>query len=116
MAAVSIQSPPRSTAWRMAAIELASSCGPQPNAQPPPPIAQAPKPTVVISRPLEPRGRVGNLATFAALAALPPEIPDFIAIACSLFESFLFCPAASGGVTLPVGSSQPLIDSLTLGV
>src|SRR4051794_26252076 len=33
----------------MAAAEEESSCGPHPNAQPPPPIAHAPKPTVVIS-------------------------------------------------------------------
>src|SRR5439155_24530632 len=45
----------------MAASDAVSSCGPQPNAQPPPPIAQAPKPTVVISSPLVPSGRVGNV-------------------------------------------------------
>src|SRR6059058_5808591 len=45
----------------MAASDAVSSCGPQPNAQPPPPIAQAPKPTVVISSPLEPSGRVGSV-------------------------------------------------------
>src|SRR6266849_4023032 len=32
----------------MAAMESASSCGPQANSQPPPPRAQAPKPTRVI--------------------------------------------------------------------
>src|SRR6267378_8478983 len=32
----------------MAAIESLSSCGPQPNCQPPPPRAQAPKPTGVM--------------------------------------------------------------------
>src|SRR5665647_2540999 len=60
MAAVSIQLTPRSTARWMAAIERLSSCGPQPNDQPPPPAAQEPKPTVVISRPLVPSGRVGS--------------------------------------------------------
>src|SRR5438094_4188597 len=60
-AAVSIQLIPSSRARRIAASESASSCGPHPNAQPPPPIAHAPKPTVVMSIPLEPRGRVGNV-------------------------------------------------------
>src|SRR5213592_4540973 len=60
-AAVSIQLIPSSRARRIAASESASSCGPQPNAQPPPPIAHAPKPTVVMSSPLEPSGRVGNV-------------------------------------------------------
>jgi len=59
-AAVSIQLIPSSSARRIAASESASSCGPQPNAQPPPPIAQAPKPTVVMSSPLVPSGRVGK--------------------------------------------------------
>ena len=53
-AAVSIQLTPSSSARWIAAIESSSSCGPQPNSQPPPPIAQAPKPTVVISRPVAP--------------------------------------------------------------
>src|SRR5437588_408749 len=60
-AAVSIQLTPSSSARRIAASESASSCGPQTNAQPPPPVAHAPKPTVVISSPLEPSGRVGNV-------------------------------------------------------
>src|SRR5262249_54752354 len=34
----------------MAAIDWLSSCGPQANVQPPPPIAQAPKPIRAISR------------------------------------------------------------------
>src|SRR3989454_7851287 len=45
----------------MAGSESASPCGPQPYAQPPPPVAHAPKPTVVMSSPLEPSGRVGNV-------------------------------------------------------
>src|SRR5256884_199009 len=60
-AAVSIQLMPSSSACRMAARDAVSSCGPQPNDQPPPPIAQAPKPTVVISSPLVPSGRVGKV-------------------------------------------------------
>src|SRR3989440_12404080 len=60
-AALSIQLIPSSSARCIAASESASSWGPQPNAQPPPPIAHAPKPTVVISSPLEPSGRVGNV-------------------------------------------------------
>src|ERR1700730_7813150 len=43
----------------MVASETASSCGPQPNAQPPP-IAQAPNPVLVIKAPLEPSGRCGR--------------------------------------------------------
>src|SRR5438034_1327275 len=60
-AAVSIQLSPSSSARCIAASESVASCGPQPNAQPPPPIAHAPKPTVVISSPLEPSGRVGKV-------------------------------------------------------
>src|SRR3989442_2067947 len=60
-AAVSIQLIPSSSARCIAASERVSSCGPKPNAQSPPPIAHAPKPTVVISSPLEPSGRVGNV-------------------------------------------------------
>ena len=44
MAAVSIQLMPRSTAWRIAAIDCLSSWLPQPTAQSPPPMAQAPRP------------------------------------------------------------------------
>ena len=48
-------SSPRVPAARwIAAIDSSSSCGPQPNSQPPPPIAHAPKPTRVISRPVSP--------------------------------------------------------------
>src|SRR4029077_4875288 len=70
-AAVSIQFTPSSSAWRMVATDCTSSCGPQPNDQPPPPIAQAPKPTVVISSPLVPSERVGNVMVFS-----PPPLPD----------------------------------------
>src|SRR6267378_3802910 len=45
----------------MAAREAVSSCGPQPKDQPPPPMAQAPKPMVVIFNSLVPRKRVGNV-------------------------------------------------------
>ena len=41
------------------ATDCSSSCGPQPKAQSPPPIAQAPNPTVVISMSVVPRRRVG---------------------------------------------------------
>src|SRR6266511_3584195 len=53
-AAVSIQLTPSSSARSIASIDSSSSCRPQPNSQPPPPIAQAPKPTRVISRPVFP--------------------------------------------------------------
>ncbi len=55
---MSIQLMPRSTARVIAAMESASSCGPQPNIQSPPPIAQAPKPMTVISRSELPSRRV----------------------------------------------------------
>src|SRR5689334_16346541 len=48
-AAVSIQLMPASRAAWIAAIDSASSCGPHENAQPFPPIAQAPIPRRVIS-------------------------------------------------------------------
>src|ERR1700733_1709451 len=60
MAAVSIQFTPSSTARRIEAMDFASSCGPHPYAQPPPPAAQAPKPTVLISRPDRPSCRLFN--------------------------------------------------------
>jgi hypothetical protein len=53
-AAVSIQLTPSSTARWIAAIDSSLSCGPQPNSQPPPPIAHAPKPRRVISKPVVP--------------------------------------------------------------
>lgn len=68
MAAVSIQFTPRRTASWMAAIDRESSCGPQPYAQPPPPMAQAPKPTVVISRSFARHGL--TFGEFEMLAAL----------------------------------------------
>src|SRR5437879_13271392 len=71
MAAVSIQFTPRPTAWWMAATEAASSCGPQPYAQPAPPIAQAPNPTVVISRSVAPRRRVSSAMWVVVMASLP---------------------------------------------
>jgi hypothetical protein len=45
---VSIQLMPSSSAFRIAAIESLSSCGPQPNVQSPPPMAHAPNPTRVM--------------------------------------------------------------------
>src|SRR5258707_9013577 len=47
----------------MVASETASSWGPQLNAQPPPPIAQAPNPVFVIRTRLKPRGRCGRFMT-----------------------------------------------------
>jgi len=41
---------------RVVASESASSCGPQPNDQPPPPTAHEPNPTRVICNPLRRRG------------------------------------------------------------
>jgi hypothetical protein len=45
--------PDRGQHWR-------SSCGPQPNAHPPPPTAHDPNPSVVISIPVRPSRRVGS--------------------------------------------------------
>jgi hypothetical protein len=47
---VSIQLTPASSASRIAAIESRSSWDAQPNSQPDPPIAQAPKPIGVMVR------------------------------------------------------------------
>src|SRR5438477_8348510 len=49
-AAVSIQLTPSSSARWIAAIDALSSCSPQPNSQPEPPIAHAPKPTGVMDK------------------------------------------------------------------
>src|SRR6266536_5106880 len=59
-AAVSIQLTPDSTAWRIAAIDSASSWSPQAWAQSPPPMAQAPNPTRVSSMSVQPSLTVGN--------------------------------------------------------
>src|SRR5690606_10069085 len=45
----------------MASRAASSSCGPQPNAQSPPPIAQVPRPRRVISGPFVPSLRVGRV-------------------------------------------------------
>src|ERR1017187_10963883 len=55
----------------MAAIESASSCGPQPYAQPPPPMAQAPNPTVVSSRSVDPNRRVVSVRVAVCMAPAP---------------------------------------------
>src|ERR1700733_13274041 len=57
MAAVSIQLMPKSSARWMAWTDSLSSCAPQANCHPPPPMAQAPTPIGVISRSLEPSFR-----------------------------------------------------------
>src|ERR1035441_3783210 len=44
----------------MVARDASSSCGPHPKDHPPPPMAHAPKPTLVIMTPLEPSGRLDN--------------------------------------------------------
>src|SRR6266576_2540429 len=54
-AAVSIQFTPSSSARCMAAIDALSSWSPQPNSQPEPPIAQAPKPMGVMPKSELPR-------------------------------------------------------------
>ena len=54
-------------ACRIAAIDAASSCGPHPNDQPPPPAAHAPNPTTVISTPVLPSGRLANVCPIGAI-------------------------------------------------
>src|SRR5579872_4339869 len=81
-------------------MDASSSCCPQPKLQPPPPMAQVPTPTVVISSPLFPKGLLCNaiiysstffrslgrspgvcqytfgLRMYAALASPPPTAPN----------------------------------------
>jgi len=62
--------------------------------QPPPPIAHAPKPTVVMSSPLEPSGRVGNV-----IRTNPVTLR--LRRSCSLYRITSSAPAASGQRGLP---------------
>ena len=62
-AAVSIQLMPSSSACRIVASDAASSCGPQPKDQPPPPTAHEPNPSRVMCNPLRPSGRVASAMT-----------------------------------------------------
>src|ERR1700690_1805658 len=57
---------PSSSARRIAAIDASSGCGPQPNSHPPPPMAHAPNPTLVISRPVAPSGLVRSCVLYMA--------------------------------------------------
>src|SRR5207244_4347794 len=75
-AAVSIQLMPRSTAWRIAAIESASSWLPQAKVQPPPPIAHAPKPTRVIRIPVVPSGAVGSVSVSRTACVIVALLSD----------------------------------------
>src|SRR2546422_4506756 len=75
-AAVSIQLMPRSTAWRIAAIESASSWLPQAKVQPPPPIAHAPKPTRVIRMPVLPSGAVGSVSVSRTASVIGALLSD----------------------------------------
>src|SRR5438445_1860929 len=75
-AAVSIQLMPRSTAWRIAAIESASSWLPQAKVQPPPPIAHAPKPTRVIRMPVVPSGAVGSVSVSRTACVIVALLSD----------------------------------------
>src|SRR2546429_9596161 len=65
-------------ACRMVASDSASSCGPHPNDQPPPPTAHEPNPTLVISSPLVPSGRVASaivcLLGTACLSRIVPAL------------------------------------------
>src|SRR5580704_7713265 len=47
-------------------MDASSSCCPQPKLQPPPPIAQVPTPTVVISIPLLPKGLLCNAIIYSS--------------------------------------------------
>ena len=62
----------------MAAIESWSSCDPQANSQPEPPIAQAPKPIGVMCKSVSPSHRVSIVPPRACLPGLagPPTVPE----------------------------------------
>src|SRR6202171_2305900 len=55
----------------MVASETVSSCGPQPNAAQPPPIAQAPNPVLVIITRLDPSGRCGRFIALSSWWSSP---------------------------------------------
>src|SRR5436853_459235 len=62
----------------MAATESSSSCGPQANAHPPPPSAQAPKPTGVMSRselPSRPDAVAAEVPVADEHGHRPPRLP-----------------------------------------
>src|SRR3954466_602828 len=86
---------PSPTAWWIAAVDSASSCRPQPPCQPPPPIAQAPRPTRVISKPVEPSSAVGR-----GISSARPGEPGCRAL------------SADGGLA---ASHQPIEDRERLG-
>src|SRR5207245_2467365 len=65
-----------STAWRMAAIESASSWLPQAKLHPPPPIAHAPKPTRVIRMPVVPSGAVGSVSVSRTACVIVTLLSD----------------------------------------
>ena len=81
-AAVSTQLIPNSTPCRTAAMESLSSCGPQPNDHPPPPIAHVPTPTVVISMPLLPSGRFFSITFCGAMtvSSVTKLVPQLLAV------------------------------------
>src|SRR5690242_14558069 len=58
----------------MAAMDSSSSCGPQANAQPPPPMAQAPMPMGVMSRSLLPSRFFCISSTIANASVLFEEV------------------------------------------
>src|SRR5207244_9547725 len=87
----------------MAASDAVSSCGPQPNDQPPPPIAQAPKPTVVISSPLVPSGRLGKVVV--VIESKPPV--------CGVLPERLSAAAGSRNRDLACGVPTPPIRCST---
>src|SRR6266446_5678289 len=65
--------PAFSASW-MAAMESLSSWAPQANSQPPPPIAQAPKPTGVINRSEVPSRFVFMVPLSPSLTQVPLEV------------------------------------------
>jgi hypothetical protein len=76
---VSIQLTPDSTAARMAPMDSASSWLPQANAQPPPPMAQAPNPTRVSSMSVQPSLAVGKeVFILVLLIALSPIVREYV--------------------------------------
>src|SRR5437773_4733481 len=86
-AAVSIQLRPLATACRMAATDSVSSWLLQPKAHPAPPMAQAPKPTRVISMPVVPSGRTGKGELTVDGAGLLPR--DRVVVAAQVADDGL---------------------------
>ena len=104
MAAVSIQLMPRSAAWRIAAIDCLSSWLPQPTAQSPPPIAQAPRPTGVMCMSVRPSRRFGSAV-----------LPTCSAVCMTVME-LSFATARKARGSAGGGQSLPPLSEVVVGI